>query len=132
MFSLYHRRVRHPLFPDLAAKPAARARGKSKALAGTFTELTRAAARGAEAQRAVFVLTREDEFLSDGQRDELWILFQVPVYALRLDGGGRVIAWECEAQNGLHSSGAGGSSDCPCGRRGQRLTHGRPLADAAD
>src|ERR1035438_1401946 len=83
----FRRRMRHPFCPALAADPAANARGRSKALAGTFAELSGAAARGVEAQYAVFVLTSEREPLGDGQRDDLWRLFQVPVYALRERAG---------------------------------------------
>jgi hypothetical protein len=127
----FRRRIRHPFFPELAADPAANARGRSKALAGTFAELAGAAERGAEARRAVFVLTSEREPLSDGQRDELWRLFQVPVYAL-LERRGRVEAWECEAQNGLHCAAGGEEIACACGRPGAKLTPPGALADAAD
>jgi hypothetical protein len=129
-FSL-RRRMRHPFFPELAADPAAHSRGRSKALAGTFAELSGAAARGVQAQYAVFVLTSEREPLSDGQRDDLWRLFQVPVYAL-LERGGRVEAWECEAQNGLHFAEGGEEIACACGRPGAKPTHPGSLADAAD
>jgi len=127
----FRRRIRHPFFPDLAAEPASAARGRSKALAGTFAELAGAAARGVEARRAVFVLTRESEPLSAGERDELWRLFQVPVYAL-LECGGRIAAWECEAQNGLHVSDGGGVSACACGRPGAVVANGKSVAHAAD
>ena len=133
-FSLFRRRIRHPLFPDLAADPALQARGRSKALAGSFADLARAAARGAEARFAVYVLTSEGDPLSAAERDELWRLFQVPVYAL-LERGGRVEAWECEAQNGLHlvGDGAGGEgARCACGRPGTMMTPVKTLAHAAD
>ena len=113
-------RIRHPFFPQLAADQAANRRGRSKALAGTFGELAGAAARGAQARRAVFVLTSVREPLSDVQRDELWRLFQVPVYALRARSG-CVEAWECEAQNGLHLAGGGEEITCACGRPGAML-----------
>ena len=111
-------KIRHPFFPDLAAVPAVDARRPSTAVAGTFGELARAAGRGVQARRAVYVLTSAAEFLSDGQRDELWRLFQVPVYALLVKHGGRVVAWECEAQNGLHVAEGGDESSCACGRPG--------------
>jgi hypothetical protein len=76
---LFPNRVRHPFFPDLAAAPAAGAREREMAVAGTRGELARAAAAGVRPRRAVFVLAREDEFVSDGERDELWRAFQVPV-----------------------------------------------------
>jgi hypothetical protein len=121
-FLWFRRRIRHPFFPQMAADAAAHARGRCQALAGTFGELARAAARGAGARRAVYVLTGEGEALSDGQRDELWRLFQVPVYTL-LRSGGRVEAWECEAQNGLHVAGGGEEIACACGRRGAKIAH---------
>ena len=117
----FQRRIRHPFFPDLAAAPAEGARGRSNALAGTFGELAQAAARGAEARRAVFVVTSEGGHLSDRERNELWRLFQVPVYALLLEPGGRVTAWECEAQTGLHVAKGGEESACACGRPGARV-----------
>ena len=129
---MFRRRIRHPFFPDLAADPAAEARGRAKALAGTFGELAHAAARGVEARRAVYVLTGEGELLSDGERDELWRLFQVPVYALLVEPGGRVAAWECEAQNGLHDAEGGAEGECACGRPGVRLTDAGRLVNAAD
>jgi hypothetical protein len=129
---LLRRRIRHPFFPDIAAEPAAQARGRSKALAGTFSQLARAAARGVEARRAVYALTSEGRPLSDGERDELWRLFQVPVYALRVTYGARVEAWECEAHNGLHVAGGGDETACACGRPGARLTLAGRLMNAAD
>jgi hypothetical protein len=71
--------------------------------------------------------------LSDGERDELWRLFQVPIYALvRCDD--RVVAWECEAQNGLHTVTAGPDGACACGRPGAILfpVGKRARAHAAD
>jgi hypothetical protein len=126
----FRRRIRHPFFPGLAADPAANARGRSKALAGTFAELAGAAARGVAAQYAVFVLTSEREPLSDGQRDELWRLFQAPVYAL-LERRGRVEGWECEAQSGLHLAQGGEEITCSCGRPRAKLTPPGSLAEAA-
>ncbi len=132
MFSILAKRVRHPFFPDLAADPAASARGRSKALAGTFRELAAAAARGAEARRAVYALTTPAESLSDGQRHELWRLFQVPVYALMIGRDGSLLGWECEAQNGLHSADREGEGVCACGRAGAKAVHGHARAHAAD
>ena len=129
-FFFFRRRIRHPFFPDLAADPAAKARRRSKALAGTFGELERAAARGARAARAVFVLTTEADPLSNGERDELWQLFQVPVYAM-VERSGRVEAWECEAQNGLHVAEGGEGNACACGRPGLTAAESRVLAKVA-
>jgi len=135
---LFQQRIRHPFFPDLAATPAQGARGRPIAVAGTFAELARAAAAGVEARRAVFVLSRQEDFPGDGERDELWRLFQVPVFALLLDRTGAIVAWECEAQNGLHVEARGGvrlgtweESPCPCGRPGARLMPASSLATHA-
>ena len=129
-FSWFRRRIRHPFFPDLAADVAADARGPSKVLAGTFGELTGAAARGAQARRAVYVVTNENEPLSEGERDILWRLFEVPIYAL-LKSGDQVTAWECEAQNGLHIAESGDEGGCSCGRPGAKLTPTQALAHSA-
>jgi hypothetical protein len=133
---LFQSRIRHPFFPDLAATPAPKARGRSTALAGTFLELARAAAEGVEVRRAVYVLTRAHEFLSDGEHDELWRLFQVPIYALLVDRSGSIVGWECEAQNGLHVEKGrvfAEEGPCACGRPGARLMPaGSVAAHAAD
>jgi hypothetical protein len=137
---LFRKWVRHPFFPDLAAVPAAEARGRLTAVAGTPGELARAAAAGVRPRRAVFVLTRADEFVSEGLREELWEAFQVPVYVLLVDRGGRILAWECEAQNGLHveagsavSVGMREERACACGRAGARVMLGSAAAaNAAD
>jgi hypothetical protein len=129
-FPWFRRRIRHPFFPDLAAATAADARGRSAALAGTFGELAGAAARGARARRAVYVVTSENAPLSEGERDALWRLFEVPVYAL-LKRGDRVAAWECEAQNGLHIADSGDEGGCSCGRPGAKLMPTQALAHSA-
>jgi len=89
--------------------------------------------RRVEPRRAVFVLQNEgDPLLSDAQRDELWELFQVPVYVLLLDANHRVCAYECEAHQGLHLPRDIGphrapagleASPCGCGRPGPRLRY---------
>ena len=121
ILSLFRPRIRHPLFPDLPAVPAAFAQGELTAIAGTTDELARAAFRGVHARRAVFVLTSPGRFLSDADRDELWRLFQVPVYALLVDEDGCVVAWECEAHDGLHVDDRAKSGACACGRPGVKL-----------
>ena len=120
---------RHPLFPHLAPAPARQAQGVCSALAGTFAELTEAARAGIHVRRAVFALhSGAASFLSGAERDELWRLFEVPVFALLLDGAGRLVGYECEVQNGLHlrraveeDAGVVVSAICECGRPGNRL-----------
>jgi hypothetical protein len=120
---------RHPLFPHLAPVPARQAQGVCSALAGTFAELTEAARAGIRARRAVFTLhSGAASFLTLAERDELWRLFEVPVFALLLDSAGRLVGYECEVQNGLHlrraleaDAGVVISATCECGRPGNRL-----------
>jgi len=113
-------RLRHPFYPKVVATPAAKAHGRVTALSGTFHELEQAAA-GASAQRAVFALNRwNGASLTDTQRERLWTLFQVPVYAMLIDSDSRLVGFECEAQNGYHVPGkaAPNSPLCECGRPG--------------
>ncbi len=117
----FQRRITHPFYPKLRPVSAASANGCSEALAGTYSELVGAAGSGARVTRMVFVLHSEGTpFLNAVQRDRLWELFEVPIYAMVLDRKGRLAGFECEAQNGLHLSGrrAPDSSVCPCGRPG--------------
>ena len=125
--------VRHPLFADIATVPASQAVGSSAAIAGTFAELLQAAAAGARATRALFPLQASMEAgLSEFERDTLWELFEVPVYAVVLDADGRVLAFECEAQEGLHLDEGVPAPDviettlCECGLPGPRLIPARP------
>jgi hypothetical protein len=70
--------------------------------------------------------------LSQGERDALWEMFQAPVYGMLLDRDGRVLGYECEAQDGLHAglqataacappAGLVDAAPCACGRPGVRL-----------
>jgi hypothetical protein len=135
-------RIQHPFYPRLFATPAAEAHGRVAALSGTFQELVRAAAAGASAQRALFVINRwNGAALTEAQRDGLWAMFQVPLYAMLVDAHGRVVCFECEAQNGFHVAGktAPDSPLCKCGRPGQmlqteaerKISVGAPLLPAA-
>ena len=123
--SLWFRpRIRHPFYPRLFPTPAVEAHGRVIALSGTFHELQQAAAAGVSAQSALFVLNRRNgASFTDAQRDRLWTLFQVPAYAMLIDSDGRMVGFECEAQNGFHVPGkaAPGSPLCECGRPGQLL-----------
>ncbi len=127
--------LRHPFHPELIATPVRLAGGARPVLSGTFNELLRAAKRGARADQAVFALCYQDyPYLEDAEREALWQAFRVPVYTILLDRRGRLLAYECEAQDGLHV--AEERSDemkpelldkapCECGRPGERL---RPCA----
>jgi len=126
-FLPFRPRIRHPLFPELAAVRAVDARGQSTSVAGTFHELTHAVRQGVCVSRAVFVLTPANGSLSERERDELWRLFQVPAYLLSLNSDGRAIAWECEAQNGLHIAGGVDKGTCACGRPGPKMMVESPV-----
>ena len=111
--------LRHPLYPDWVMTPARAARGRTTALSGTYRELVRAASSGVSAGRAVFVMHSPDTpLLSDADRDVLWNAFQVPVFACLLDAEGRLVGYECEAQDGLHIGTA-----CPDGSHKMRIFH---------
>jgi len=129
--SLWFRpRMRHPLYPGLASTPAARATGRCPALYGTFEDLVQAAAAGAQPRRAVFVERQQaNPFLSLRERDELWDRFGVPVLAVLVDDHGRLLGYECEAQQGVHLNARLQPGPrhrlehgpCDCGRPGFRL-----------
>jgi hypothetical protein len=123
--------IRHPLYPGLKPAPAVDAKAPTSALTGTYTELTRAAARGVQVARAVFLQqSPTDPFPTEEQRESLWEMFEVPVLAMLVDHRGSVIGHECELQEGYHlkEDSVGGlpfarveSGLCECGRPGPRL-----------
>lgn len=52
---------------------------------------------------SIFVVTQlGDTPLTSRFRDRLWEQFRVPVYEMYLDGDARLLAYECEAQEGWH------------------------------
>jgi len=141
-------RIRHPYLPDCVATPAVETEGPGKhtALSGTVSQLMEAAARGVRASRAVFVVRGiQHPFLAEREREAVWRMFQVPVFTVLLGALGKPLAFECEAQEGLHVTvnclaGAGWaaffeegerptctvaapieSGLCECGRAGHRL-----------
>jgi len=124
--------IRHPFYPSLAVTLAVECKGPCASPSGTLRELTRAATAGARARRMIFALNYPGfPFLSEIERDQLWQVFQVPVFAVLLDRNGRLLAYECEAQSGLHvgpqapwSAGVLESAPCECGRPGLRLVLG--------
>lgn len=129
-------RIRHPFFPRLIPTPAREAKAANTVLCGSLAELLRAGDLGAQAVRAVFVTVPESQPIpSDTDRDTLWEMFQVPAYVLVLDGRGRVVAHECEAQ-GLHvapSHIADGEEGeiCGCGRAGRKFCIAGPESQSA-
>ena len=132
--------LRHPFNSELAATPARLAKGECPVLSGTPQELLESASEGTRASRAVFALRfPDDPFLRDEDRDALWGAFQVPVYAILLDHQGRLIAYECEAQAGLHIAEERveevrpelvDNTLCECGRAGERIGASQLLAVA--
>lgn len=54
--------------------------------------------------RAVVVFTgMEHGCLSETERDRLWQAFEVPIFEQCLGADGSLLAWECEAHEGLHT-----------------------------
>ncbi len=151
-------RIRHPFFTDWLATPAVETEGPRKytALSGTVSQLMDAADSAVRATRAVYVLrSAEHPFLSESEREVVWGTFQVPVFTVLLGGRGKPLAYECEAQEGLHMAvnclaGPGWaaffeegerptctvvavveSNLCECGRPGHRLVHSRKAVQSA-
>jgi hypothetical protein len=126
MFFSFGSRIRHPFYPGLTPTPAGEATRTCTALYGSYAELARA--KAVEVRRAVFVIHTEGErFLNALERNELWRKYEVPIFAMLLDSAGRVVAYECEVQDGLHVSpkhpASEGKSEitCDCGRPGSKL-----------
>jgi len=83
---------------------------RAEALAGPIAKLKGLAAavssgavRIPPLSHAVIVLTRVDQSpLDDAERERLWSVFGVPVYQQIIGFSGELLAWECEAHQGLH------------------------------
>ena len=116
---------RHPFFRGIRPIPATCASGPAVALYGAYAGLKQAAARGATVERAVFVLLGPDSpAFGLAQRDELWRLYQTPIFAVLMGPDGRIIGFECEAQSGFHvaeRARADAEIVCDCGRPGRLL-----------
>ena len=151
-------RIRHPFFADWLATPAVETEGPRKytALSGTLSQLMEAAGSGVRATRAVYVVRGVGHpFLAESERETVWRTFQVPVFTVLLGARGKPLAYECEAQEGLHLAvnclaGPGWaaffeegerptctvvavveSNLCECGRPGHRLVHSRKAVQSA-
>ncbi len=133
---------RHPFFSDVRPTAAPLAGKKCKALIGTYRELLDASGEGVQVNRAVYVLHGpETPFLTEEQRETLWLRFEVPVFALLLGRRGKLTAWECEVQEGLHTDPRTceapraarrvETTPCDCGRPGNRLVLGYTDAESA-
>jgi hypothetical protein len=106
------------------------------AISGTCQQLAQAARHSVEPRRAVFILQNPgDPLPTNAQRNELWAQFEVPIYVLLLDAGGKVCAYECEAHQGLHLPVGAvphrippgiDTTPCGCGRPGPRLHYPHP------
>jgi len=137
----FRRQIRHPFYPALKPAAAAAAKADSPALYGAVEELATAARDGARPARAVFpLLGPATPFLDEFQREKLWACFQVPIYALLIDGRENVVGYECEAQ-GLHLRedyaarllfGKIEFEPCECGRPGPRLVPENALETQLD
>jgi hypothetical protein len=126
MFGWQQFRIRHPFYPGLRVTMAAKASGDHAVVAGSISELEEAASRGARASHAVYLLLRDDSpFATAWERERLWTWFRVPAYVLVLDRSGKLVAFECEAQEDLHLATSVAPTDegslCRCGRPGPRV-----------
>ncbi len=83
-------------------------------------------------RNAVIALVRPGEpRLTEEDRERLWRAFRVPVFEQMIDQLGRLLAYECEAHDGLHVESPGISprmgevletAPCGCGKTTPRLT----------
>jgi len=151
-------RIRHPFFPDWVATPAVETEASRSypAVSGTVSQLMEAVEDGVRANRAVYVVRSvQRSFLLESEREAVWRAFQVPVYTVLVGAQGKALAFECEAQDGLHVTvnclvGAGwaaffedgkrptctlsavvDSNLCDCGRAGHRLMDPRKTVQRA-
>lgn len=81
-------------------------------------------------RHSLTVFTSPGDELNPVDRELLWRAFAVPVFEQRLDGQGRLVAFECEAHDGLHLTGTarvaalltGRWERCACGKLGPKLS----------
>lgn len=100
-----------------------------QAVAGSLRQLEALAGR-ASLSHAVIVLRKECEpGLTDSNRTALWRAFRVPAFEQLIGDGGKLLAIECEAHDGLHIESSRFDTDaylvergrCACGRFTPRL-----------
>ncbi len=132
MFEPVFRRTSTCVYIDPAAHEAlARTREFAPAvIAGRLNVLLRLAevahqpaAQGVGPTHAVVVFTGEGQgCVTEHERDLLWWAFGVPAFEQVITASGHLVAWECEAHDGLHlSPGAQSTAErivvgvCDCG-----------------
>jgi hypothetical protein len=84
---------------------------RPEALAGPVGVLMQLAEAARQGRQAIPTVTRaivafsglEHGALTEAGRDALWQVFQVPIFEQYLGGDGSLLAWECEAHEGLHT-----------------------------
>jgi len=84
---------------------------RPEALAGPVSVLMQLAEDALKTGEAIPTVTRaivaftglEHGSLTESGRDTLWQVFQVPVFEQYLGADGSLLAWECEAHEGLHT-----------------------------
>ena len=107
------------------------ARYEAAAIAGTVEQLRALMPwRIPSLTHAVIALARpRGKRLSEGDRDRLWRAFQVPVFEQIIGKSGELLAFECEAHDGLHVESSNlplkgealCTALCPCGRKTPRI-----------
>lgn len=110
------------VFEDLESVPAF----APQALAGTLGQVE-SLAGSVRLTHAIIVFRGLDEpRLTDVERDRLWQAFEVPLFEQILASNGELLAWECEAHEGLHAVKALPGLDlertpCACGHPAPRI-----------
>jgi hypothetical protein len=85
----------------------------------------------------VVLSTCDSGLVSPADRDFVWNSLRVPLLEYLVDPGGRIVARECEAHDGLHiessfEAGAVGEvvrNTCGCGRDGARLRYSEAIIE---
>lgn len=95
--------VVRPCGPGLAEKIAALRPSAVAAPYRVFLDLWQRLGSDFHLSHAAVVLTPHcGPRLTREQRDMLWACFEVPVFEQVLSASGALLAWECEAHDGLH------------------------------
>jgi hypothetical protein len=76
---------------------------RPEALAGPATVLLRLPPVPSVTRAIVAFTGLEHGTLTEAERDMLWEVFEVPVFEQYLGADGSLLAWECEAHEGLHT-----------------------------
>lgn len=73
-----------------------------EALAGTLEQIEALAGMVRLTHAVIVFRDPTHPRLTDAERDRLWRAFEVPIFEQVIAADGTLVAWECEAHEGLH------------------------------